>query len=190
LTYALSTRPDRHSPRQIRHLDFIAQFTTDIRFVEGSENAAADALSQIAINATTSQPALDFEEIALAQQSDPELRHLRENGTSLDFQTILLPSMSTLLVCDMSTGNPQPFVPEHFCRSVFDALRNLSHQGLCGPMSTLMSAGGLGHALDARERKYNVIPPLFSSRSQPQTHDSTTSTLTLWVPYLSVHPLA
>ena len=45
LTYALSARADRYSPRQIRHLDFIAQFTSDLRHVQGSLNAAADALA-------------------------------------------------------------------------------------------------------------------------------------------------
>ena len=48
LTYA---RADRYSPRQIRHLDFIAQFTSDLRHVQGSLNAAADALSRISTNA-------------------------------------------------------------------------------------------------------------------------------------------
>ena len=61
LTYALNARPDRHSPRQIRHLDFIAQFTSDIRFVKGSDNAAVDALSRITINATQGPlPVIDF----------------------------------------------------------------------------------------------------------------------------------
>jgi len=45
LIYALSTRADHHSPRQIRQLEFIAQFTSDIRYIKGLENAAADALS-------------------------------------------------------------------------------------------------------------------------------------------------
>ena len=31
LTHSLNSKPDRHSPRQVRHLDFISQFTTDIR---------------------------------------------------------------------------------------------------------------------------------------------------------------
>ena len=30
LTYALNSKPDRHAPREIRQLDFISQFTTDI----------------------------------------------------------------------------------------------------------------------------------------------------------------
>ena len=31
LTYALSSHPERHSTRQVRHLDFISQFTTDLK---------------------------------------------------------------------------------------------------------------------------------------------------------------
>ena len=38
LTYSLKSKPDRHSPRQIRHLDFISQFTSDIRHVTGKGN--------------------------------------------------------------------------------------------------------------------------------------------------------
>ena len=41
----LSSRPDRHSPCQIRHLNYILQFTSDIRHVKGSDNSVADALS-------------------------------------------------------------------------------------------------------------------------------------------------
>ena len=50
LTYAMGMRSDRHSPRQTRQLDFISQFTSDIRYVKGSENVVADALSRIAVN--------------------------------------------------------------------------------------------------------------------------------------------
>ena len=131
LIYALDARPDRHSPRQIRHLDFIAQFTSDIRFVRGSDNAAADALSRIAVNATQSQhPTIDFQSMALAQQSDAELHQLKDSDTSLDLRTILLPSSPTPLICDMSTGNPRPWVPECLRRTVFNALHQLSHPGI------------------------------------------------------------
>ena len=57
LTYAFSTRLDRHSPRQIRQLNFISQFTTDLCHVQGSANAAVDALSCIGANTQhTGQP--------------------------------------------------------------------------------------------------------------------------------------
>ena len=131
LTYALNARPDRHSPRQIRHLDFIAQFTSDIRFVKGTDNAAADALSRITINATQGPlPVIDFHAMALAQQSDPDLQHLQASNTSLDLRTILLPSSTTPLTCDMSTGNPRPFVPKSFRRTIFNSFHHLSHPGI------------------------------------------------------------
>ena len=43
LTYALNSRSDRHSPRQARQLDYIAQFTSTIRHVHGMDNVVADA---------------------------------------------------------------------------------------------------------------------------------------------------
>ena len=46
LTFALASQSKHRSPRQIRYLDFISQFTSDIRFLKGSSNAAADALSE------------------------------------------------------------------------------------------------------------------------------------------------
>lgn len=87
LIYARDARPDRHSPRQIRHLDFIAQFTADIRHVKGTENSAADTLSRIAVSALHPRPAVvvDFRAMAEAQRDDPELRLHRANS-SLDLQ--------------------------------------------------------------------------------------------------------
>ncbi|XP_052890336.1 uncharacterized protein K02A2.6-like [Anopheles moucheti] len=47
LVYAFKQSLDKASPRQARHLDFIGQFSTDIRHVEGKENVTADLLSRI-----------------------------------------------------------------------------------------------------------------------------------------------
>lgn len=43
---ALFTKTEK-SPRQTRHLEFIAQFTNDIRHLSGKSNVIADALSRI-----------------------------------------------------------------------------------------------------------------------------------------------
>ena len=51
LTYALNARPERHSPWQARQLDYISQFTSAIRHIEGHNNPVADALSRIEIDA-------------------------------------------------------------------------------------------------------------------------------------------
>ena len=44
LVYSLSSSLNRHSPRHIRHLDYISQFSSDIRHIQGCANQAADAL--------------------------------------------------------------------------------------------------------------------------------------------------
>ncbi|CAH8437213.1 unnamed protein product, partial [Heterobilharzia americana] len=46
LTKAIDAKHDNYSPREIRHLEFISQFTSDIRYIKGSKNEAADALSR------------------------------------------------------------------------------------------------------------------------------------------------
>ena len=50
LTFSLNSKTDKHSPRQIRLLDYISQFTCDIRYVQGQKNPVADALSLVESN--------------------------------------------------------------------------------------------------------------------------------------------
>jgi cleavage and polyadenylation specificity factor subunit 1 len=45
ITYVFQQKQDKCSPRQFNHLDFIVQFTTDIRHISGRDNVVADALS-------------------------------------------------------------------------------------------------------------------------------------------------
>ena len=133
LIYALSSRLDHHSPRQIRHLDFISQFTSDLRYVPGSANTAADALSRSSANAlqvNTSSPVVDFRELALAQTDDPELAKLLADS-SLHFERVPLAlSKGQEIICDVSTSIQRPYVPECFRQAIFDAFHNLSHPGI------------------------------------------------------------
>ena len=123
-----------HSPRQICHLDFIAQFTSDIRFLKGSSNAAADALSRVEVDAihvlTDTASSIDYAVMARAQQDDPDLTNSADSS-SLQLRAIPLPTADATLLCDMSTGTPRPYVPQPFRRAVFDALHSLSHPGIC-----------------------------------------------------------
>ena len=66
LTFALNTRLDRNSPRQARQLDYISQFTSTIRHVQGLDNIIADALSRVETNALLSGqlPTVDFAAMA------------------------------------------------------------------------------------------------------------------------------
>ena len=133
LIYSLSSRPERHSPRQVRHLDFISQFTTDLRHVHGSDNPAADALSRLGTNALHIQHpsiVIDFRELAVAQRNDPDLAKLRAD-TSLRFEHVPIAFSDGLsIICDVSTGTQRPYVPRSFRRAIFDSLHCMSHPGI------------------------------------------------------------
>ena len=64
LILALTSRSYQHSPRQVHHLDFVSQFTSDIRH---------DALSRIELNALTQHQGIHLEDMAKAQENDPDL---------------------------------------------------------------------------------------------------------------------
>ncbi|GFS49503.1 transposon Ty3-I Gag-Pol polyprotein [Nephila pilipes] len=71
LTFAFNKISDSCSPRQLRYLDFISQFSTDIRHVSGSDNSVVDALSRInAFNLSTT----DLQHLADSQTKDEELK--------------------------------------------------------------------------------------------------------------------
>ena len=129
LTRALSSQGTQHSPRQVRQLDFISQFTSDIRHVKGANNPVADALSRIEVNALGQGQDIDFEAMAKAQLEDPDLPTLESSSSLRLSKTPVLASAATL-VCDLSTGVPRPVVPFSFRRAVFDSLHSLSHPGV------------------------------------------------------------
>lgn len=124
LTHAFQSRRDTCSPRQFRYLDYIAQFTTDLRHISGNDNIVADTLSRI--EAVTS---VDYETLAKAQEQDPELLELLQGGSSLNLQRTNLPNTDLPLYCDTTTPSPRPFVVESMRRQVFDAMHSLSHPG-------------------------------------------------------------
>ena len=134
LTFAFSTQSSKLTPGQICHLDFISQFTTNVRHIRGSDNPVADALSRIEANAVHSDNSvptiIDFSDIAATHQRDTELLQLQSSSTSLKLQPVSLPTSNSTLVCDMSTGAPRPYVPSELHYTVFDAFHSLSHPSI------------------------------------------------------------
>ena len=131
LTYALHTTSDRYSPRETRHLDYISQFTTDIRHVKGESNCVADALSRIHVNAIKSN--LDIAAMAAAQAHDTSCQEAIRSS-SLRCEAIPLTTSNGTILCDMSTGVPRPIVPLTYRRQVFDSLHGLSHPGIAATL--------------------------------------------------------
>ena len=128
LTYALKTSSDRYSPRELRQLDYVAQFTTDIRHVAGHNNTAADALSRMHVDALTNAE-YSLGDIAAKQIDDAELRSCQDSS-SLRLSSLPLPTKTGTIVCDMSTGKPRPWVPTSLRKHVFEHFHSLSHPSI------------------------------------------------------------
>ena len=59
-TFGLFTNSSKLTPHQIQHLDYIAQFTTDIIYTKGSNNQVANALPSTKANALHSNSLLTY----------------------------------------------------------------------------------------------------------------------------------
>ncbi|GBM37947.1 hypothetical protein AVEN_46251-1 [Araneus ventricosus] len=140
IIYAFKQNPDKCSPRQLRHLDFISQYSTDIRNVRVSKNVVADSLSRIELNSITKSALLNFSELAKAQQNDPETVKVQQDKSS-SLQLALKPCLSTNsdLICDISTASSRPLVPESFRRLILEQLHNISHPGIAATAKLISS---------------------------------------------------
>ena len=131
LIFAFKQNPLKCSPRQLRHLDFISQYSTDIMYVPGVKNVVADALSRIEIDTVTKHPFLDFKKFFEAQKHDPEVQKLlKSNNSSLRLEFKPCQYSADDIICDTSTGSFRPFVPNSFRKLIFDHLHSLSHPGI------------------------------------------------------------
>ncbi|CAH8473529.1 unnamed protein product [Schistosoma mattheei] len=129
LCHSFSTSYDKHPPREARQLDYISQFTTDIRFIKGHTNIVADALSRRDINTMVLNHDISLETLAKLQADDAELKVCKEKS-SLDLKPVPIPLSDTFIMCDTSTGNNRPFVPHACRRKIFQHLHGLSHPGI------------------------------------------------------------
>lgn len=128
LTFAFKQNLDKASPRQARQLDFVGQFSTDIRHISGSENVTADLLSRI--GALRLSASIDYHKLADDQQSDDELQSLIRSGTdnfSLKLTTFVIPGSKKTIYCDVSTEHVRPFVTKPFRYKLIEQIHNLAH---------------------------------------------------------------
>lgn len=125
IIYAFQQDPLHSSPRQARHLQYIGQFTTDIRHISGKDNTVADALSRI----EKIQEPINLEDLAKAQDGDAELQEWLNGNTALKLKKIQIPGTMATLFCDTSTQVARPFVTKQFRKQVFQSLHSLSHSG-------------------------------------------------------------
>ena len=127
LPYVMSSTTERPSLRQTRHMAYIAEFTTDIRYVEGETNFVAVALSRLRVSAIGSASVTNCKELSEDQALDAEFTQFGHSpSTLLDFK--LIKTFDNIRVwCEVSTGHTRPYVTPKFCRQVFTSLHGLGH---------------------------------------------------------------
>ncbi|GFV48746.1 retrovirus-related Pol polyprotein from transposon 412 [Trichonephila clavipes] len=121
LTFAFNKISDSCSPRQLSHLDFISQFSTDIRHVSGSDNSVADALSRInALNLSTT----DLQHLAYSQTKDEELKTLiSSNDLSIKLKPLKMGNALEIF-CDVSSLMCQRnFALKYFALSIISPIQ-------------------------------------------------------------------
>ncbi|GBM76533.1 hypothetical protein AVEN_83522-1 [Araneus ventricosus] len=69
--FAFSQKTDKFSPRKSRQLEFLAQFSTDIRHVSGEANTMADSFSRI--DEIHLPVKIDFDSMTKEQETDSSL---------------------------------------------------------------------------------------------------------------------
>uniref|UniRef100_A0A5S6Q3K9 RNA-directed DNA polymerase n=1 Tax=Trichuris muris TaxID=70415 RepID=A0A5S6Q3K9_TRIMR len=132
LVQAIQRGSGTHNPREVRHLDYITSFTSDVRHIRGNKNLVADALSRVSISSVSL--ILDtamLKSLAEAQVVDEELPDLK-NSSKLRITKIDVPDVDITLWCDTANGRIRPYVPQSMRRQIFDALHALSHPSIRG----------------------------------------------------------
>lgn len=129
LTFMFNKSYKTATPRQLRHIDYISQFTTNIRHVSGTDNIVADMLSRI--EAVDGQDTINYALLKAEQDADEVLQQFLsgERETSLQLQSIIAPFTDIPIICNTSLGKLRPWVPPGHRRKIFDMIHGLAHQG-------------------------------------------------------------
>ena len=159
LTFALSRVSDPWTPRQGRQLAYVAEFTSDIRHIAGTDNVVADALSRPPVGHCRSSPRSSVDEsvkvpsgsqvvsggefvAAVPAFSSPAVDYVSVAANqkscpsvaraleSPSLQVQLLTLNGVDLYCDTSDGRLRPLIPEADRYSVFRAIHEVSHPGI------------------------------------------------------------
>nr|VZI44160.1 unnamed protein product [Spirometra erinaceieuropaei] len=128
LTFALRSLSDKYNPREIAHLDYISQFTTDIRHIDGTKNEVADMLFRPSLSSLRLSHGIDLCAMAAEQQRVGFPGD--ESVSGLQLKDVPVTTCTGTILCNFSTFSPCPFVPASMRRVVFQTLNGLFHPGI------------------------------------------------------------
>ena len=123
-------------PIQFQQLEFISQFTGDLKHWRHQAVLSLSlslSLSRIEAIHTTHPSLTDFSVQASAQHEDSELTALQQSNSSLlIFKEVHLPAATSTLHCDVLTKVriPCPYVPNQFRNAAFNSHHSLTHPGI------------------------------------------------------------
>jgi hypothetical protein len=135
LIFALHRVSPPTSGRQQRHLAFISEYTNQLKYLPGTTNVVADALSRPAAAAAGAEwvcaaiadkAPLDLKDMALCQILCPQVQALR---SSPGLRIITQKVGDLDLLGDSSTGTFRPLVPRDLRHQVFKHLHGAAHPG-------------------------------------------------------------
>ena len=142
LTYALSRSNDNWTPKQCRHLFYVAEFTSDIQHVPGQQNVVAEALSRPSSSPSSSRPladppgliagacpppaVIDWRGVATMQSACSEVQAM---ATASSLHVVQRHHEGADLLCDVSTGHVRPLITAADKQAVFQALHSIAHPG-------------------------------------------------------------
>lgn len=128
LIFAFDKKQSQSSPRQIRQLDMIGQFSTVIKHVPGEKNVTADCLSRIDQIRTQE---VDYERLAEEQENCDELKQLLEDkNSSLELRKLNISHANVGVYCDISDSRIRAFVPRGFRRAIIEKMHRISHPSI------------------------------------------------------------
>ncbi|BHF81017.1 hypothetical protein SprV_0702414600 [Sparganum proliferum] len=171
LTFAIRSPSDKYNPREISHLDYISQFTADIRHIDGPKNAVADMLSRPSLSAFHLSHGID-----LGAMTDEQRRVGCPGDESIDSLQLVDVPLTTgtgTILCDVSTPFHRPHVPASMRRAVLPTLHGLSHPGIRASQKLLAERfvwPGLNKAVKAWTRSC-----LCCQRNKVQRHNKSPS---------------
>ncbi|BHF72212.1 hypothetical protein SprV_0401527600 [Sparganum proliferum] len=163
LTFAMHSHSDKLNPREIRQLDYISQFTSDIRHIYGSRNGVTDALSRPSIAHLQLSPGIDLAEMAAEQRRVGSPCDEDVSGPQL--QDLPLTTGNGTILCDVSTPSHRPFMPPSLRRNVFSSCTISLTLGVEQPTSWFPTASsGLG-CTKTSKHGHGLVSPVNGVRS-------------------------
>ena len=133
LVFALRSNHREYSGRRLRQLQFISEFTSNIRHIEGKQNVVADCLSRpLDIGAVFNDfQTVDLLEIAAEQQTDLEINGMiRDKTHCLCLEKVTILCFNECIWVDKPCNVPRILVPQKLRFRIFDEVHSLAHRGV------------------------------------------------------------